>query len=541
MEQERISVSKTFILASCLIAVALSTLSAASLASNRAMVFANYLPGLSGDVDYDQRLAAANARAGKGVSDAPLYAQRFFLGKAPWGSSLQDYARYEISTAVSAGVDGFMFDYGPGLKGATPAEGGGLIHANLHLIDAFFSVAEKEFPNFRLALSLDQVGKGGDFDRREETIRQFLQRHGDSPVLMRVGNRPVFFSYRANALDHHAPMVGGRIDERTFVDQQTAVIANWKKLWSDLKIDPVFIADLPNAWQWEKWGISDAAMRTVVQRWAKAFFGISVSGATDRLDQASRLYPIIGSICKSENKIFMSPVWWGYYPGMGMGNGRILMHGADMALGTWRLAKQAGAAWVSVNTWNDYTEQSNWAPSINHGYGLLDILRAESAWFKTGSYALPTTPQVVLFYRRTIAHPGMRPLSGVSTWLPLDDELDVVTISSQPGELRVGVGPAVRIGAGIESHRFPLHVGEVSATFTYGNKSVVAKGLVGVTSDSPQGLWGTYIASSDFDAEVGRLFGKQAGDGNAQKDGISAWKSRWMKWIDPQSAGDSLR
>jgi hypothetical protein len=534
MEQERISMSKalTLIWPNCLLAVFLSTLSTTSLAAGKAMVFANYMPGLVGDVDYEQRMADANARTSKGVSDAPLYAQRFFEGRAPWGSSPEEYARYEISTAIGAGVDGFIFDYGAGLKNAGP----GNAHVSLPAIDAFFAVAEKEFPNFRLALSLDEVGKGGDFDRRQATIQQFLQRHGGSPVLMRVEDRPVFFSYRANALDHLGPMARGRVDERAFVDQQMAVIENWKKLWRNLKINPVFIADLPNAWQWEKWGISDATMRIVVQRWAKAFDGISVFGVTDRLDQANRLYPIIGSICGSENKIFMSPVWWGYFAG----KGRLLMHGSDMALGTWRLARQSQARWVSVNTWNDYSEQSNWAPSINHGYGLLDVLRAESAWFKAGSYALPATPEVVLFYRRTLAHPGMRALSGVSPWLPLDDEVDAVTISPQAGELRVGGAAAVRIGAGVESHRFPLHAGEVTATLTYGDKSVVARGLVGVTNDSSQGLWGTYIASSDFDAEVERQFGKQAGSAAARKDGISTWKSRWRKWIDPRSADEAV-
>jgi len=477
------------------------------------MVFAHYMPGFTGGVDYPARILDANSGKSKGVGDAPLYAQSFFPGATPWGSTLEDFIRYEIRTAMSVGVDGFSFDYGGGMNQGH--------QVYLPTIDAFFSVAEAEFPTFRLAVALDEAGHGGEPSIRQNSIQEFLQKHQNSPVLMRVGDRPVFFSYRASALDPYSPPAAGSSpNDFAFIEQQLEVIKSWQTLWRNLNVNPVFITDLPNAWQWRQWGFSEATIRTILSSWADAFDGLSVWGGTDTLDQARWLYPIMGSICNSRHKIFMAPVWWGYFAS----HGRILMSGADMALGTWTLAQDAGAQWITVNTWNDYSEQSNWDPSITHGYGLSDILKAESAWFKTGQYAFPEKPQVILFYRRFLA-----PAAGIKTWLPLDDTLDVVTLSLQPGELKVG-NLSQKISSGIESHRFPLPEGHVEAEFSSENQTVIASGEVAVTKHPLTFLWGTYIASSNFDQEIAAQFGAPAPKDDPM---VLAWKSTWLPWIDP--------
>ncbi len=169
-------------------------------ATARPMVFAHYMPGLTGRVNYLQRMNEAESGQAKGAGDAPLYAQQFFSGPAPWGSGIEDYARYEIQTAINAGVDGFVFDYGGGYGGRQNFGKLNIPQVSLPVIDAFFAVAEKDFKSFRLTLALDQSGTDKSVERRRITIEQFMQRHGNSPVLFEKDGRPVFFSYRANAL-----------------------------------------------------------------------------------------------------------------------------------------------------------------------------------------------------------------------------------------------------------------------------------------------------------------------------------------------------
>ena len=51
---------------------------------------------------------------------------------------------------------------------------------------------------------------------------------------------------------------------------------------------------------------------------------------------------------------------------------------------TWQIARDSGAEWVQLATWNDYAEGTQIAPSVKHGRAFLDLTSYYATWFKTG-------------------------------------------------------------------------------------------------------------------------------------------------------------
>ena len=139
---------------------------------------------------------------------------------------------------------------------------------------------------------------------------------------------------------------------------------------------------------------------------------------------------------------------------------------------TWETAIEQGAEWVQLLTWNDYAEMTAMAPSVEHGYRLLDMQAYYISQYKYG-----TTPTVVRdaiyvshrdqpaaaesTYSDTIV---MQPRPG--TPAP-EDTVDVVVFATAPAVVRVNVGGQVstfNVAAGRSLLTVPLQLGTVSVT-----------------------------------------------------------------------------
>ena len=66
---------------------------------------------------------------------------------------------------------------------------------------------------------------------------------------------------------------------------------------------------------------------------------------------------------------------------------------------SWQRAIGDGAEFAQVVTWNDYSEMTGFAPSVNHGYSFLDISAYYQTAFQTGAYPAIAREAVFVTHR----------------------------------------------------------------------------------------------------------------------------------------------
>ncbi len=158
----------------------------------------------------------------------------------------------------------------------------------------------------------------------------------------------------------------------------------------------------------------------------------------------------------------------------------------DTLRASWKTAISNDADLVQMTTWNDYSESTSFAPSVNHGYSFLDINSYYASQFKTG-----TAPQITgdaLYVTHRIQLADARPklaqrlmsptLSGTST--APRDTVEVLSFLAAPASITItvgGVSTTYSAPKGESSKTVPLSTGSVSATASR-NGSAIA----GVTS-----------------------------------------------------------
>ncbi|MBB2899564.1 hypothetical protein FHR75_000352 [Kineococcus radiotolerans] len=170
---------------------------------------------------------------------------------------------------------------------------------------------------------------------------------------------------------------------------------------------------------------------------------------------------------------------------------------------TWAIARDSGANWVQIPTWNDYVEGSHIGPSAGQGWSFLDINAYYTAWYKTGSAptierdtvyvthrtqsvsAKQTTPQT-----KTMRHRG-----GSAP----RDTVEALTFLTAPGTVTVTVGSTkhtCQVDAGVDTCVVPLGTGTVSAAVTRGSSTVAAVTSPQVVTNSPSVQDLHYVAAS---------------------------------------------
>lgn len=115
---------------------------------------------------------------------------------------------------------------------------------------------------------------------------------------------------------------------------------------------------------------------------------------------------------------------------------------------TWQIAIDGPADWVQIVTWNDYSENSGIAPSVRHGWALLDICEYYIDYFKGGSPPAITEDRVFLTHRTqligaapTSPQRQLAQLRAGST--PARDAVEALTFLTAPATVTVAVGPTM--------------------------------------------------------------------------------------------------
>ncbi|MEV5780859.1 glycoside hydrolase family 71 protein [Streptomyces sp. NPDC052287] len=134
---------------------------------------------------------------------------------------------------------------------------------------------------------------------------------------------------------------------------------------------------------------------------------------------------------------------------------------------TWNHAISDGADWVQLTTWNDYSEGSQFAPSLHNGRTYLDICSYYLTRFKTGAWPRIVRDTVYVTSRVQFTDAGsaslqprlMRPRPGTAQ---PRDQVELLTYLTAPAAVsaRVGTVPhAYRAPVGVNAQDLPLTPG----------------------------------------------------------------------------------
>lgn len=143
-------------------------------------------------------------------------------------------------------------------------------------------------------------------------------------------------------------------------------------------------------------------------------------------------------------------------------------------------AREIDADYIQLVTWNDYSENTQVAPSQAHGWAPLSIVSYYATWFHTNEQPTLTTDSIVVTHRTQpvdapVSHRGMSPTLGGADTAPRD-AVEVLTFLTAPGRVTVTVGDQTTsydAAAGVFARTVPLRPGKVSATVTMSGRAAL--------------------------------------------------------------------
>ncbi|MFG3435725.1 endo-1,3-alpha-glucanase family glycosylhydrolase [Nonomuraea sp. NPDC047897] len=146
---------------------------------------------------------------------------------------------------------------------------------------------------------------------------------------------------------------------------------------------------------------------------------------------------------------------------------------------TWKGAIDGKADWVQLTTWNDYSENTQFAPSRNAGWTYLDINAYYLTCYKLGCPKI-TNDTAYLTHRiqpvaarSSFAQTKLMRLRGGST--AARDTVEVLTMLTKAARVSVTIGGTTQsydAPAGVSAKTFPLKAGTAAATVTRGSAAV---------------------------------------------------------------------
>jgi hypothetical protein len=111
----------------------------------------------------------------------------------------------------------------------------------------------------------------------------------------------------------------------------------------------------------------------------------------------------------------------------------------------WQLAIEKGAEWVQLITWNDYAESTAMAPSVAHGWRMLDLNAYDIVTFKLGKPPRIARDALFVSYRiqpvaALPAYPETLLMRPVPDTTEPRDAVEVVSFATAPGRVDIVAG-----------------------------------------------------------------------------------------------------
>lgn len=137
---------------------------------------------------------------------------------------------------------------------------------------------------------------------------------------------------------------------------------------------------------------------------------------------------------------------------------------------TWQAAIDGNADWVQLTTWNDFSESTEFEPSVDAGWTWLDISAYYIARFKTGAWPALTGDIGYLIHR--IQPVDAVPTGGQTELMklrpgssPPRDDVEALVFLVAPATVELDVGGTITdksVPAGVSSVLAPLRTGTIS-------------------------------------------------------------------------------
>ena len=397
-------------------------------------VFAHYVPNFPLMIDFN--VAANDYYTTQylnpaGENDKFLYCGGFLrdrpqlrdLTGLTWPNFEIENDKHEIRTAISAGIDGFDYDLMASDEVA------------MHRIDTMLDAATQTDPEFKIILKPDMTC---EFGGQPENLVPAVVRLARHPALLRTPDgRLVLSPYYAEA---RSP-------------------GWWSDVIAQLESRGVRIAFVPCVQGWGNYCDLFAPISYGVMNW-------------------SNLDPNVDySLQRAGLSVFANFVWPQNFRPKDLtadefGN-------SAQYRWYWNTMISQKVDWVTVATWNDYSETTHIAPSVGNGTAFLELTAYYATWFKTGTAPAIARDALLYFHRsQSVLTPSTLPQKSQIVVATGKDDIEALTFLKSPAVLQVKIGDKVYVKdlpAGMNSFRVPLQVGVPIFRITRG-ESVVLEG-----------------------------------------------------------------
>ncbi|MDP0495832.1 MAG: endo-1,3-alpha-glucanase family glycosylhydrolase [Verrucomicrobiota bacterium JB024] len=293
----------------------------------------------------------------------PRYSDRTLLGEdvgTREGMTAAD-CRVQIEAAQAYGIQGFAVD----------------VPNPRHYVSSMERVYEAAAgTDFKVALCVDgwDLGKNA-VPRVIDSLVRYFEAFGDNPNNVTLDGKPVIFIYKTNVpLSTSREIVDGlreRGYEAYWLMQAQRETAGF---WEDEELLDETLAVFDGLYDFGINGYTPAQMRTRLENGRRALEraggGLLVGGVTPGYAGAHNAY---------------------YRPFFGTGTQR----------DNWQAVIDAGADWVCITTWNDYTESTQFEPAV-WGRDVRLVLNEALARQWRGEAPLKADAQAVVAYRQFV-------------------------------------------------------------------------------------------------------------------------------------------
>ncbi len=341
--------------------------------------------------------------------------------------------RQEVRDAISAGIDGFAVD----IPSVSPTA------RSWASVVRLLRAAHDVDPSFRVLLQPDMVGLAR-FD--SATIAAALATLADQPAAMRYDD-------------------GRLLVSPYFAEKRT--VAWWTDWLGSMSLDHgIDVALFPVLQNDLVWGDDFAPISVGIGNWGSRNPSWNSPTSTGATSPRGRI-----AAAHARGNLWMQPVSvQDERPRAGLFDEAA---NTQNLRDTWKVARDGGADWVLLPTWNDYAEGTAIAPSLKHGRAFLDLMAYYTAWFKSGRAPQIVRDGVYLTHRAQQA--GAAPVSAQSKLMvlrggtPARDTVEALAFLTAPAVVTVTVGgnaTSCALPAGVSPCVAPLRPGTVSAEVT---------------------------------------------------------------------------
>jgi hypothetical protein len=334
----------------------------------------------------------------------------------------------EIRTAIAMGLDGFLFEYPDHVS----------VDQRWNHLGTMLDAAAAVDPGFRIMLSPDfPTAAGATTAGLESTIAA-------------VAAHPSLFK-----------LPDGTIPLASFYPERKP-ITFWETLRTNLAAAGVHVVFVPIFLSWNGSGRED---------WNDTVLGYSSWGV--RTVPSTTSLVTAATSAHGRGRIWMSPVAFEDVRFKNDDGAGVMRYwearNSELFRASFTAAIDGGADWLSLTTWNDYTE--SWlAPSQARGYAVVDVAAYYLQWFKTGTPPPIVRDALYYFHRRQRSDapydPSRQTAGAIQPQGAVTDDVELLAFLATPGTLVITQGDDVRTmdaPAGVTSFKAPIVPGATPA------------------------------------------------------------------------------